>query len=482
MPLAILALAVGAFGIGTTEFVAMGLLPQMAESFDVSIAAAGWLISAYALGVVVGAPTLTALTHSWPRKRVLTALMGLFVAGHAATALAPGFEALIGARFLSGLSHGAFFGACAVVARKIAPPGRQGQALALVFTGLTVANVVGVPAGTYVGQQLGWRLTFALVGVIGLVTIAAIAVMVPEVETRTGSLRSEFAAFRRGQVWWTLLITTVGFASLFTVLSYVAPLLTEVAGYSEGSVSWVLVLFGLGATFGNLVGGRLADWRPYRTLAVGFVAQAVVFGLLFLFADHAWVAAAGVFSFAFVGFVMSAPIQTRGILAAGGALDGLGRDAGRVQHRQRDGRLPRRSRHRRRLRLRLPRARRARPGPAGPRDPRRSHPRGQERSRAHRPAGRGPPRPAPAAGACERGAVTRSLHVEERKVGDPELDALVAAAVLELNRRYRDPGEPWEDYPIHGDVVFHLATVDGEPAGCIARVDVDEPAGPAPWR
>ncbi|WP_380171090.1 MFS transporter [Kineococcus sp. DHX-1] len=318
MPLAILALAVGAFGIGTTEFVAMGLLPQMAESFDVSIAAAGWLISAYALGVVVGAPTLTALTHSWPRKRVLTALMGLFVAGHAATALAPGFEALIGARFLSGLSHGAFFGACAVVARKIAPPGRQGQALALVFTGLTVANVVGVPAGTYVGQQLGWRLTFALVGVIGLVTIAAIAVMVPEVETRTGSLRSEFAAFRRGQVWWTLLITTVGFASLFTVLSYVAPLLTEVAGYSEGSVSWVLVLFGLGATFGNLVGGRLADWRPYRTLAVGFVAQAAVFGLLFLFADHAWVAAAGVFSFAFVGFVMSAPIQTRGILAAGG--------------------------------------------------------------------------------------------------------------------------------------------------------------------
>jgi DHA1 family inner membrane transport protein len=318
VPLAILALAVGAFGIGTTEFVAMGLLPQMAASFDVSIASAGWLISAYALGVVVGAPTLTALTHSWPRKRVLTALMGLFVVGHAATALAPGFEALVGARFLSGLSHGAFFGACAVVARKIAPPGRQGQALALVFTGLTVANVVGVPAGTYVGQQLGWRLTFALVGVIGLVTIAAIATMVPEVETRTGSLRSEFAAFRRGQVWWTLLITTVGFASLFTVLSYVAPLLTEVAGYSEGSVSWVLVLFGLGATVGNLVGGRLADWRPYRTLAVGFVAQVVVFGLLFLFADHAWVAAAAVFSFAFVGFVMSAPIQTRGILAAGG--------------------------------------------------------------------------------------------------------------------------------------------------------------------
>ncbi|WP_432561508.1 MFS transporter [Kineococcus sp. SYSU DK003] len=318
MPLALLALAIGAFAIGTTEFVAMGLLPQMADTFDVSIATGGWLITAYALGVVVGAPTLTALTHSWARKKVLTGLMVLFVLGHAATSLAPSFETLVGARFLSGLGHGAFFGASAVVARKIAPAGRQGQALALVFTGLTVANVVGVPAGTYVGQQLGWRLTFALVGVIGLVTIASILAIVPEVETRTGSLRSEFAAFRRRQVWWTLLITTVGFASLFTVLSYVSPLLTDVAGFSEGSVSWVLVLFGLGATLGNLVGGRLADWRPYRTLAAGFVAQMVVFGLLFLFADSGVVAAAGVFLFAFVGFVMSAPIQTRGILAAGG--------------------------------------------------------------------------------------------------------------------------------------------------------------------
>ncbi|PRY16125.1 MFS transporter [Kineococcus rhizosphaerae] len=318
MPLALLALAIGAFGIGTTEFVAMGLLPQMAATFGVSIASAGWLVSAYALGVVVGAPTLTALTHSLPRKKVLAGLMGLFVLGHVATALAPTFHLLIGARFLSGLSHGAFFGASAVVARKIAPPGRQGQALALVFTGLTVANVVGVPVGTYVGQQLGWRLTFSLVGVIGLLTVAAILAMVPEVETRSGTLRSEFAAFRRRQVWWTLLITTVGFASMFTVVSYVSPLLTDVAGFAESSVSWVLVLFGLGATLGNLVGGRLADWRPYRTLAAGFVGQVVVFGGLFLFSGNKIAAAAGVFLFAFIGFVMSAPIQTRGILAAGG--------------------------------------------------------------------------------------------------------------------------------------------------------------------
>jgi MFS transporter, DHA1 family, inner membrane transport protein len=318
VPLAILALAIGAFAIGTTEFVAMGLLPQMAESFDVSIAAAGWLISAYALGVVIGAPSLTALTHSLPRKKVLMGLMGIFVLGHVATALAPSFGTLVGARFLSGLSHGAFFGAASLVARKVAPPGRQGQALALVFTGLTVANVVGVPLGTYVGQQLGWRTTFSLVGVIGLVTIAAILVIVPEVETRTGTLRAEFAAFRRHQVWWTLLITTIGFASTFTVLSYVSPLLTDVSGFSEGSVSWILVLFGLGATAGNILGGRLADWRPYKTLAVGFVGQMVVFGLIFLFAGNKIAAAVGVFLFAFIGFVMSAPIQTRGILAAGG--------------------------------------------------------------------------------------------------------------------------------------------------------------------
>ena len=318
MPLAILALAVGAFAIGTTEFVAMGLLPQMADTFGVSIATAGWLITAYALGVVVGAPTLTALTHSWRRKRVLTGLMALFVVGHAATALAPTFGALVGARFLSGLGHGAFFGASALVARKIAPPGRQGQAMALVFTGLTVANVVGVPAGTYVGQQLGWRLTFALVGLIGVATIAAILAIVPEVETRAGSLRSEFAAFRRSQVWWTLLIVTVGFASMFTVLSYVSPLLTDVAGFSEGAVSWVLILFGVGATLGNVLGGRLADWRPYRMLAVGFAAQAVVFTGLFLFAGNRVAAAVGVFLFAFVAFTMSAPIQTRGITAAGG--------------------------------------------------------------------------------------------------------------------------------------------------------------------
>ncbi len=317
-PPAVLALALGAFGIGTTEFVAMGLLPDVAAAFAVSVPAAGWTVTAYALGVVVGAPTITALTHAVPRKQLLVALMVLFVLAHVATALAPGFGALLGARFASGLAHGAFFGAAAVVARALAPAGRQGRALALVFTGLTVANVVGVPAGTWVGQQLGWRTTFALVGVVGLATIAALLALVPPVQVRSGGLRAELAAFRRTQVWLTLLVTVVGFGSTFTVLSYVAPLLTDVAGFAAGSVAWVLVLFGLGATAGNLLGGRLADWSVPRTLALGLSASSVVFVLLFALAQHPAAAAAGVFAFAFTGFSMSSAIQTRAIVAAGG--------------------------------------------------------------------------------------------------------------------------------------------------------------------
>jgi len=318
VPLALLALAVGAFGIGTTEFVAMGLLPEMATTFGVSIPTAGWLITAYALGVVVGAPTLTALTHSLPRRRVLVGLMVLFVVGHAATALAPTFGALVAARFLTGLMHGAFFGTCAVVARAIAPEGKQGRALSLVFSGLTIANVVGVPLGTFVGQQLGWRATFAVVGVIGLVTIATLLALVPQVRTSSGSLRAEFRAFRRPQVWFTMLITVIGFGGMFAVVSYVAPILTDVAGFPAAAVSWVLILFGLGATSGNLLGGRLADWSPQRTLTLGLGTQVLVFVFIFFTADHRVTAAAGVFLFAFAGFSMSSSIQTRAIVAAGG--------------------------------------------------------------------------------------------------------------------------------------------------------------------
>ncbi|PPK92899.1 DHA1 family inner membrane transport protein [Kineococcus xinjiangensis] len=318
MPLALLALAVGGFAIGTTEFVAMGLLPEMAATFGVSIPTAGWIITAYALGVVVGAPTLTALAHRYSRKHVLIGLMVLFTLGHVATALAPTFGLLVAARAVSALSHGAFFGASAVVARHLAPPGKQGQAMALAITGLTVANIVGVPLGTALGQQYGWRLTYAVVAGIGLLTIAALALLVPDVRTPSAGLRAELSAFSRAQVWLTMLITVIGFSGLFTVLSYIAPILTDLAGYSPGSVSWLLVLFGVGATAGNLLGGRLADWSVPRTLLLGLCAQTGVFAVFAVAGGRPVVAAAAVFAFGFAGFSMSTAIQTRAIVAAGG--------------------------------------------------------------------------------------------------------------------------------------------------------------------
>ncbi len=318
MRLPVFALALGAFAIGTTEFVTMGLLPEMATTFEVSIPTAGWLVTAYALGVVVGAPLLTAAAHRYPRRQVLIGLMVLFTLGHVLSVVAPTFDVLVASRVVSALTHGAYFGASALVARQLAAPGRQGQAMALVATGVTVANVVGVPLGTAVGQNLGWRTTYAIVGVLSLLTIAAIARFVPHQAASGGDLRSELRAFGRGQVWLTLVITVLGFSGMFAVLSYITPILTEVAGYAESTVPWLLVLFGLGTTAGNLLGGRLADWSIPRTLVVGFVCLASVFTLLWATSGHPVAAGVSVFAFGFNGFAMGTAIQARAIIAAGG--------------------------------------------------------------------------------------------------------------------------------------------------------------------
>lgn len=318
MRLPVSALALGAFAIGTTEFVTMGLLPEMASTFGVSIPVAGWLVTAYALGVVVGAPVLTAAAHRFPRRQVLIALLVLFALGHLLSVLAPTFGVLVASRVVSALTHGAYFGASALVARQLAAPGKQGQAMAMVATGVTLANVVGVPLGTAVGQNLGWRTTYALVGVLSLLTIVAITRFVPRLPATGGDLRAELAAFARAQVWLTLAITVLGFSGMFAVLSYITPLLTEVAGYAESSVPWLLVLFGLGTTAGNILGGRLADWSIPRTLVIGFVSLATVFTLLWATSAHPVAAAVGVFAFGFNGFAMGTAIQARAILAAGG--------------------------------------------------------------------------------------------------------------------------------------------------------------------
>jgi len=260
MPLALLALAIGAFGIGTTEFVIMGVLPEVAGDFGVSVPTAGRLVSGYALGVVVGAPLLTVLGTRVSRKKMLMSLMGLFVVGNALSAGAPSFGVMLLGRVVASLAHGAFFGIGSVVAAGLVAPERKASAISLMFTGLTVANVVGVPLGTYVGQAAGWRVTFAGVAALGLVGLLGVARLVPETgRPESGGVRSEFAAFRKVQVWLALGMTVLGYGGVFAAITYITPMMTEVAGYSAGAVTWLLVLFGIGMLLGNLVGGRFAD-------------------------------------------------------------------------------------------------------------------------------------------------------------------------------------------------------------------------------
>jgi DHA1 family inner membrane transport protein len=311
MPLALLALAVGAFGIGTTEFVMMGLLPDVAADLHISIPSAGHLVSAYALGVVIGAPLLAALTARMSRRTVLIGLMVLFVAGNALSAFAPDEHYLLAARFLSGLPHGAFFGVGAVVATTLVSPERKARSVSLMFLGLTVANIAGVPAATLVGQHLGWRATFLGVSVIGLAAIASLALLIPRdaAQTPATGLRGELAALRSLPVWLALGTTVAGFGALFAAYSYITPMLTDSAGYAETSVTVLLALFGVGATIGNLLGGRLADHAMRATLFGGLLSLAAVLAAFPLLMRTPWTAALAVALLGTAAFVTGSPLQ-----------------------------------------------------------------------------------------------------------------------------------------------------------------------------
>ncbi|MEU6367234.1 MFS transporter [Streptomyces sp. NPDC046931] len=311
MPLALLALAVGAFGIGTTEFVMMGLLPEVADDLHISIPTAGHLVSAYALGVVIGAPLLAAVTARLPRRAVLIGLMALFVVGNALSALAPGYDWLLAARFLSGLPHGAFFGVGAVVATGLVAPERKARSVSLMFMGLTVANIAGVPVATLMGQHLGWRATFLGVGAIGVAAIVSLSLLIPRDHTHVpaGGLRGELAALRSLPVWLALATTVAGFGALFAAYSYITPMLTDAAGYADASVTLLLALFGVGATIGNLVGGRLADHSLRGTLFGGLIALAAVLGLFPLLMNAEWSAALAVALLGTAAFVTGSPLQ-----------------------------------------------------------------------------------------------------------------------------------------------------------------------------
>ncbi|NYI06916.1 MFS transporter [Allostreptomyces psammosilenae] len=311
MPLALLALAISAFAIGTTEFVIMGLLPDVASDMEVSIPQAGWLVSGYALGVVIGAPLLTAIAARVPRRTLLIGLMCLFVVGNLLCALAPNFWFLAVARVVAALPHGAFFGAGAVVATELAAPHLRARAVSVMFAGLTIANVVGVPGATLLGQRFGWRVTMGVVVLIGVVAVAAIVALVPHLPRRSDvGLRHELASFRSGGLWLVLATVILGCGGLFACYSYIAPMMTEVAGFAPGSMTLVLALFGIGMTLGNALGGWIADraLRPSIVLSFGLLALTLL--AFSLTARAQWSAAATVVLIGAFAFAASPGLQT----------------------------------------------------------------------------------------------------------------------------------------------------------------------------
>ncbi|RMQ39907.1 Major facilitator family transporter [Pseudomonas amygdali pv. mori] len=277
MPLSLLILALSAFAIGTTEFVIMGLLPDVAADLGVSIPGAGWLVTGYALGVAVGAPFMAMATAKLPRKAALVTLMGIFIIGNLLCALASDYNVLMFARVVTALCHGAFFGIGSVVAAGLVPANRRASAVALMFTGLTLANVLGVPLGTALGQYAGWRSTFWAVTVIGVIALIGLIRFLPTNRNEEKlDMRAELGALRGAGIWLSLTMTALFSASMFTLFTYIAPLLGEVTGVSPKGVTWTLLLIGLGLTAGNVIGGKMADRRVSSTLIAVFVSMAVI--------------------------------------------------------------------------------------------------------------------------------------------------------------------------------------------------------------
>ncbi|MDQ0279646.1 DHA1 family inner membrane transport protein [Arthrobacter silviterrae] len=309
---AIFALAIGGFGIGTTEFAMMGLLPNVAEGVHVTVPEAGHVISAYALGVVVGAPLLVALSAKWPRKTLALALMALFTLGNLSSVFAQDYVTLMVTRFVAGLPHGAYFGVAAVLAASLVAPTKRGRAIAMVMMGLSVANVVGVPLATLVGQQFGWRLMFVLVAFVGLVTLAAIAKAIPARKAHPdASLRRELSALKRSQVWLTLFIGVVGFGGFFAVYTYIANTMTDVAGFSAGFLPVIVGLYGLGMVAGSFVGGKLADWSVMGSIYLMMACIAAVLVVYALTVHIQWAALLMTFVIGASGSMLIPSLQTR---------------------------------------------------------------------------------------------------------------------------------------------------------------------------
>lgn len=322
MPIGLIALAIGGFGIGLTEFVIMGLLPEVAADFAVTEATAGWLISGYALAVVVGALLLTAAVTRFERKPVLAALLVLFVAGNLISAVAPDYWIMMTGRIIAALAHGAFFGIGAVVAADMVAPTKKAGAIAIMFTGLTAANVLGVPLGTMLGQAAGWRSTFWAITAVGVLALMGILALVPKTghgDAAPGGLRRELRAFRSSQVWLSIAVTVLGYGGMFGAFTYIAYTLTDVSGFSASTVPWLLIVFGVGLFIGNTLGGKAADRNVDRTLLVVLAVLVVVLVIFALTAASQILTVASLVLMGGFGFATVPGMQMRVMKYANGA-------------------------------------------------------------------------------------------------------------------------------------------------------------------
>ena len=314
MSLALLALFAAAFAIGTSEFVIAGILPAVSGDLGISIPTAGLLVSLYALGVAVGGPVLATFTGRFPRKLLLLTYVAVFTIGYVFCALAPNYAALLVARVLIALIHGAYFGTAMVVASTIVEEKRRGFAIALVLAGLTVANIVGVPLGTAIGTAFGWRMTFWTVAALGAVSLALIAALIPmdsAHEGRQGSLLAEIRVLAREPVYASLLVIILQTIGQFALFTYISPLLTDVSGVPLSIVPWLLLVFGVGSTIGVLVGGRLADWKLMGSLVGILAIQVVTYLLIVVFIGSPWITGALVLIWGALAFAFGSPVQTR---------------------------------------------------------------------------------------------------------------------------------------------------------------------------
>lgn len=321
MKKSLIALSFGGLTIGITEFVMMGLLPDIASDLSVSIPTAGYLISAYALGVVIGAPTLVLMTRNYPPKKILLLLAAMLTLFNALSIIAPNYELLFVSRLLSGLPHGAFFGVGAVVASRLATKGKEAQAISIMFAGLTLANLIGVPIGTYIGQHVSWRYSFALVAIIGLITFVALIFWMPVLESgKKESIKSQLNFFQNATAWYIILITAIGFGGLFCWISYIAPLLTDISGFASENVSTILILAGFGMVVGNFLGAKLADkYSPAKIILVLLLVMALDLSLVLFGSSNQIASLILVFFTGCISFSVVAPIQMLMIQVSTGA-------------------------------------------------------------------------------------------------------------------------------------------------------------------